>query len=107
QYEEFADCLAWWKNREENDHAWRIDFAAKYKQARAEAEPHWAAAEAADTKAKEMARDIREMNDELQRLKKSDAPAREVEKLEAKRERLQVAEAAERERAKQEQAAGD
>jgi type I restriction enzyme M protein len=107
QYEEFADCLAWWKNREENDHAWQIDFAAKYKKARAEAEPHWAAAETADAKAKELARDIREVNDELQRLKKSDAPAREVEKLEAKRDRLQVAEAAERERAKQEQVAGD
>src|SRR5205085_12184010 len=46
-------------------------------------------------------------NDELQRLKKSEAPAREVEKLEAKRERLQSAEATSRERAKQEQATGD
>ena len=24
RYEEFADCLAWWDNREENDHAWRV-----------------------------------------------------------------------------------
>src|SRR6202047_2024698 len=24
QYEEFKDCLYWWNNREENDHAWRI-----------------------------------------------------------------------------------
>src|SRR5712671_4670743 len=24
QYEEFKDCLAWWHNREENDHAWRV-----------------------------------------------------------------------------------
>jgi type I restriction enzyme M protein len=24
QYEEFADCLAWWGNREENDRAWRV-----------------------------------------------------------------------------------
>jgi len=24
QFEEFADCLAWWEHREENDRAWRV-----------------------------------------------------------------------------------
>lgn len=24
QYEEFTDCLNWWTNREENEHAWRV-----------------------------------------------------------------------------------
>jgi type I restriction enzyme M protein len=24
QYEEFAPCLAWWKDREENDRAWKV-----------------------------------------------------------------------------------
>ena len=24
QYEEFADCIAWWQQREENEHAWRV-----------------------------------------------------------------------------------
>jgi len=24
QYEEFADCLAWWQSREENERAWRV-----------------------------------------------------------------------------------
>ena len=24
-YEEFADCLAWWRNREENERAWKVD----------------------------------------------------------------------------------
>jgi type I restriction enzyme M protein len=118
QYEEFSDSLAWWKNREENDRAWRIDFAAKYKQARAEAEPHWAAAEAADAKAKELARSTKEIADEIQRLKKPEIELlknsndslrneKEIERLEAKRARLLAAEAEERERAKQEQAAGD
>ncbi len=118
QYEEFGDCLAWWKNREENDRAWRIDFAAKYKQARVEAEPHWAAAEAADAKAKELARSAKEIADEIQRLKKpeiellknsgeSRGAEKEIERLEAKRARLLAAEAEERERAKQEQAIGD
>jgi type I restriction enzyme M protein len=118
QYEEFNDCLAWWKNREENDRAWRIDFAAKYKQARAEAEPHWAAAEAADAKAKELARSAKEVADEIQRLKKpeigllkntgeSRGAEKEIERLEAKRTRLLAAEAEERELAKPEQAIGD
>jgi len=24
QYEEFAPCLAWWKDREENERAWKV-----------------------------------------------------------------------------------
>jgi type I restriction enzyme M protein len=24
QYEEFADCLAWWRNRKENERAWKV-----------------------------------------------------------------------------------
>ncbi|GHV52071.1 type I restriction modification enzyme M subunit [Deltaproteobacteria bacterium] len=24
QFEEFADCIAWWNQREENDHAWKV-----------------------------------------------------------------------------------
>ena len=24
-YEEFADCLAWWSDRTENEHAWKVD----------------------------------------------------------------------------------
>jgi len=27
QFEEFSDCLAWWKKREENERAWRIPVA--------------------------------------------------------------------------------
>jgi len=27
QFEEFADCLAWWENRQENDRAWRVKVA--------------------------------------------------------------------------------
>ena len=34
QFEEFADCLAWWNNREENAQAWRIDFAKLYGEAK-------------------------------------------------------------------------
>jgi type I restriction enzyme M protein len=27
QFEEFADCQAWWNNREENDRAWKVNVA--------------------------------------------------------------------------------
>jgi type I restriction enzyme M protein len=27
KFEEFADCLKWWKKREENDRAWRVSTA--------------------------------------------------------------------------------
>jgi type I restriction enzyme M protein len=32
QYEEFADCIAWWKDRQENDRAWKVpvDQVLKY-----------------------------------------------------------------------------
>jgi len=25
RFDEFADCIAWWHNRKENDHAWKVD----------------------------------------------------------------------------------
>jgi type I restriction enzyme M protein len=28
RYEEFADCLAWWKDREENERAWKVSAKA-------------------------------------------------------------------------------
>jgi type I restriction enzyme M protein len=35
QFEEFADCIMWWKNREENDHAWKVNVGdvVKYDEA--------------------------------------------------------------------------
>jgi type I restriction enzyme M protein len=34
QYEHFAECLAWWDNRVENERAWRIDFKSLYNEKR-------------------------------------------------------------------------
>lgn len=45
QYEEFAPCLAWWEQREENAQAWRVDFAALKAEAMARAKPLWKQAE--------------------------------------------------------------
>lgn len=114
QYEEFADCLAWWKQREENEHTWCVDFGLKYKNARAAATPQWEAAQVADAQAKELARELRDVNDELRGLreqgplfKQAPANAKALKQLETKRDQLQAAELHKRERAKQEQAAGD
>jgi len=27
QFEEFAECITWWKERQENEHAWKVDAA--------------------------------------------------------------------------------
>jgi type I restriction enzyme M protein len=65
QYEEFADCLAWWNRREENGQAWRIDFAGLYRDARAKAEPFWATAEQERQGASELGKRLREIDSEL------------------------------------------
>jgi type I restriction enzyme M protein len=44
QYEEFADCITWWRDRKEDEHAWKIDFPAIKADAVARAKPHWDAA---------------------------------------------------------------
>ncbi len=65
QFDEFADCMAWWKNREENDRAWRIDFRQIYKKAIAEATPHWEAAQEATTRAKQLEKEEKEIADRV------------------------------------------
>lgn len=57
QYEEFADSLAWWNSRVENDRAWKVNFAEIYRKAKEEATPHWDAARDAEARAKELARE--------------------------------------------------
>jgi type I restriction enzyme M protein len=118
QYEEFNDCLEWWSDRVENERAWKVNIAERIREAHAAATPHWEAAQQADARAKELAREIREINDQLQKLKKKELPLlqnsestqqaeREIGKFEARCARLQSAEAAERERARTEQDAGN
>lgn len=46
QFDEFQDCLAWWNNRQEGPHAWKVDFAAKKRAAEMAALPFWEKAEA-------------------------------------------------------------
>jgi type I restriction enzyme M protein len=65
QYEEFADCLAWWNNREENARAWRIDFAKLYSEAKTKAEPFWKQAEQERQAATELGKKVREIDQQL------------------------------------------
>lgn len=118
QYEEFADCLAWWPNRIENDRAWKVSIGDRIREARAAATPHWEAAQEANAKAVELGREIKETNDQIQKLKREEIPLLrgvesdrrtkdEIDKLESQLSELRDTEATERERARTEQAAGD
>lgn len=62
QFDEFADCLAWWNQQQENDRAWRVDFAALYAEAKAKAQPLWDQAEQARQTATEIGKRLREID---------------------------------------------
>ncbi len=68
QYEEFADCLAWWKNREENECAWKYNFREAYDKAIAEATPHWNAAKEAEETANQCVKTAKEFEEKIQSL---------------------------------------
>jgi type I restriction enzyme M protein len=114
--EEFAPEKEWWNNRVENEFAWKVDFEAKMAAARATAAPRWQAAEEAEAKAGALSKQIKDLNDRIQELRKPEAPlfgsnkakqAAEIQKLEDKRGALQAEETAARELARQEKIAGD
>ena len=65
QYEEFADCLSWWDNREENAQAWRIDFAKLHEVAKSKAEPFWQQAEQERQTVTEVGKQIRQLELQL------------------------------------------
>ncbi|HEX8139329.1 MAG TPA: class I SAM-dependent DNA methyltransferase [Pyrinomonadaceae bacterium] len=71
QYEHFADCLAWWNNRKENERAWKVDFKFLYDQKKSEATPYWEAADKAEEAAKQFNRKAKELGDEIQSLARS------------------------------------
>ena len=56
QYEEFAPLVAWWDARDENERAWRVDWAHTYETAQTAAQPHWDSAQEAGAKAANMRR---------------------------------------------------
>jgi type I restriction enzyme M protein len=65
QFDEFADCLAWWNNRKENAQAWHIDFATLKREAQDKAAPFWQQAEQESQAATEAGKRIREIDQQL------------------------------------------
>ena len=116
QFEDFADCLAWFRatQREENEHAWRVDFKTKSEDALAQAKPHWdaatrATAEAARPEGEAKAVDARlkvANLDDLPRLAETTETSVRA-KLKTRHEALLAEAARHRELAREEQAAGD
>jgi type I restriction enzyme M protein len=65
QDEEFAECLEWWNNRQENERAWKYNFREAYNKAKAEAQPYWDAARDAEAKANECANSVKELEEKI------------------------------------------
>jgi type I restriction enzyme M protein len=108
QYEEMADLLKWFRSgrRKENDHAWKVDFAAKYTAAEAAARPHWDAAEAGRQRAGELEAKAKEIQQEISGLRNGLYRDR-IDALEAKRKALADEVERERRSARDKQAEGD
>jgi type I restriction enzyme M protein len=114
-FEEFGDCLAWWHNRHENEHAWVVNFKQKYSEAKAKAEPHWQAAAAAEQRAADCSTAARKLEDHITGLEmarkanpgdKAKLQA-DIETLQAEKKQCLAEEQQQRELARAEQAAGD
>ncbi|MBD1904081.1 N-6 DNA methylase [Trichocoleus sp. FACHB-832] len=115
--EEFAECVTWWKNREENGHAYKYNFREAYNQAKKDATPYWDAAKNAEGTANQLAKTVKELTDKIQYLQNSIldfSPPKEVAQI---KNQIQVAkddikqaqteEQIQREIAKDEKAKGD
>ncbi|MBN2011958.1 N-6 DNA methylase [candidate division KSB1 bacterium] len=119
QFEEFADCLEWFKkeDREENGHAWRIDFRQLYNKAKAEAQPFWDNAETARQQGRKLSAELKALRKEIDEKKKEIATLADKNEQQKQEENLNQLQTEERNRAteitnqteleKKEQAAGD
>lgn len=100
---DFDECLAWWHHRTENERAWKYDFRTVYDKAKAEAQPHWDAARQAEAIANQSARQIKELESQIQQA----ATTKQEKTLKQQQKQLQATEREQRELAKREQATGD
>ncbi|MHC5827494.1 MAG: N-6 DNA methylase, partial [Nostoc sp.] len=71
QDENFTECVAWWKNREENGQAYKYKFREAYKQAKKQAKPHWDAGKKAEETANQFAKTVKKLADKIQSLQNS------------------------------------
>ena len=118
QFEDFAACLAWWQDRSENDHAWKLDFRGLLKEASEQAKPHREAAARADEEAKAHAKSARDLDSRIQDFQSSPGPLfsepggkahhkKELEALIRQKAEHQGAEKVQRDMARSEQARAD
>ena len=117
QDENFAECVAWWKHREENEQAWKYNFRDAYNQARKDAQPFWDAGNEAEEKANQLVKKVKELNDQIKDLENSIldfSPPNEVTKIKGKIKKIkdeikqvQTEEQNQREFAKEQKAKGD
>lgn len=107
QFEEFSDCLAWWKEREENAQAWRIDFAALKADVLSRAEPLWKQADAERQAAAQCVARLREIDLELAALNGEGVTSRKKLALQKEQTTLKARQQAHDEAAKAAQKEGD
>ena len=67
-YEEFADCIEWWNNRQENEQAWKYNFKEVKEKAIAKAIPHNNAAQQAEATADKCLKQVKEFQDKIKYL---------------------------------------
>ncbi len=68
QFEDFGDCISWWHNRIESEHAWSVDFQTVLKEAAERATPHREAAVHAEEESKRHAKAVKELDARIQNL---------------------------------------
>ncbi|MFN6571577.1 N-6 DNA methylase [Dendronalium sp. ChiSLP03b] len=117
QDEDFAECVAWWKNREENGQAYKYNFREAYNQVIKEATPHWNAAKKAEETANQIAKKVKELTEKIQSLQNSIldfSPSKDIARINNQIQvvkdevkQAQTEEQIQREIAKDEKAKGD
>lgn len=117
QDEDFAECVAWWKNREENKQAYKYNFREAYNQARKDATLHWNTSKKAEETANQLVKTVKELAEKIQGLQNSIldfSPAKDIAHIKNKIQvvkdevkQAQTEEQIQREIAKDEKAKGD
>ncbi|MFB2771429.1 hypothetical protein ACE1AT_19395 [Pelatocladus sp. BLCC-F211] len=117
QDEDFSECVAWWKNREENGQAYKYNFREAYNQAIKDATPYWDAGKKAEETANQLAKTFKELAEKIQGLQNSIldfSPPKEVAQINSQIQLIrnevkqaQTEEQSQREIAKDEKAKGD
>ena len=117
QYEEFADCIKWWNNRQENEQAWKYNFKSAKEKAIAEANTHKDTAKQAEAKVDKCLKQVKEFEDKIKYLESTIldfTPKTEQKEIKAQIKiikqdikQLQTEEKQQRDIAKEEQAKAD